>query len=76
LEDCALLGHVGATAVLILTAVCFGLVPLFAKGLMETGTNSSAIAFYRYGFTALIMFPFYDIEQRETYFIENQPFDK
>lgn len=59
LENCVLLGHAGATAVLILTAVCFGLVPLFAKGLMETGTNSSAIAFYRYGFTTLIMFPFF-----------------
>ncbi|SMC63406.1 Permease of the drug/metabolite transporter (DMT) superfamily [Desulfocicer vacuolatum DSM 3385] len=58
IENYAHLGHLGATLILLFTAVCFGIVPLFAKTLQETGTSSAAIALYRYGFTALLMAPF------------------
>jgi drug/metabolite transporter (DMT)-like permease len=48
-----------ATAIIALTAVCFGLVPLFARDLQALGVSSSAIAFYRYAFSALVMLPFF-----------------
>ncbi len=47
-----------ATAVIALTAICFGLVPLFARQLQILGVDSSAIALYRYIFTAAVMLPF------------------
>lgn len=47
-----------ATAVIALTAVCFGLTPLFAKELQDLGISSSAIALYRYAFSAAVMAPF------------------
>ena len=47
-----------ATFVIALTAVCFGLVPLFARELQAMGVSSSAIALYRYAFSAAVMAPF------------------
>lgn len=47
-----------ATAVIALTAICFGLVPLFARELQALGLNSPAIALVRYLFSALVMLPF------------------
>lgn len=51
-------GASAATAVIALTAVCFGLVPLFARQLQILGVDSSAIALYRYVFSAAVMLPF------------------
>lgn len=45
-----------ATFVIVLTSVCFGLVPWFARELLDQGMASSAVAFYRYCLTALIFF--------------------
>ncbi|MEQ8603105.1 MAG: DMT family transporter [Marivibrio sp.] len=47
-----------ATVVIASTAVCFGLVPLFARELQALGISSSAIALYRYAFSAAVMLPF------------------
>jgi len=46
-----------ATIIIILTAICFGLVPWFAKELLDSGIASPAIAFYRYILTAILFFP-------------------
>jgi drug/metabolite transporter (DMT)-like permease len=48
----------GATSVIALTSVCFGLVPLFARELQALGVGPASIALYRYLFTALVMLPF------------------
>ena len=45
-----------ATLIIILTAVCFGLVPWFARELLDQGIASAAIAFYRYFLTTLLFF--------------------
>lgn len=47
-----------ATAIIALTAFCFGLVPLFARELQALGLNSPAIALVRYLFSAIVMLPF------------------
>ncbi len=51
-------GPAAATAIIALTAVCFGLVPLFARELQALGLGSAAIALVRYLFSALVMLPF------------------
>ena len=51
-------GPVAATAAIAVSAVCFGLVPLFARQLQALGVDPAAIAFYRYAFTAAVMLPF------------------
>lgn len=40
-----------ATLAIVLTSVCFGLVPLFARVLLEEGFSAEAIALYRFGVT-------------------------
>ena len=45
-----------ATFIIILTAICFGLVPWFARELLDQGMASSAVAFYRYFLTGLLFF--------------------
>ena len=45
-----------ATFIIVLTAICFGLVPWFARELLDHGMASPAVAFYRYCITALIFF--------------------
>lgn len=52
------LGTAVSTLILVTAAICFGLVPLFAKSLQQTGTSSSAVAFYRYGLASLLLMPF------------------
>lgn len=47
-----------ATLALGVAAVCFGLVPLFARAMQAAGLPSPVIAFYRYAFTALALAPF------------------
>lgn len=46
------------TLVILLAAVGFGLVPLFAKHLQALGVSSPAIALYRFCFSALATAPF------------------
>ena len=45
-----------ATFIIILSSICFGLVPWFARELLDQGMASPAIAFYRYFLTGLIFF--------------------
>lgn len=45
-----------ATFIIVLTAVCFGLVPWFARELLDQGMASPAVAFYRYVITGLLFF--------------------
>lgn len=45
------------TALVILACFCFGTIPYFAKSLTDTGMASYAVAFYRYGLSALVLFP-------------------
>ena len=52
------LGTSGATAALGVTAIGFGLVPLFARELQASGADSATIAFYRYALSALLLLPF------------------
>jgi len=46
-----------STIIIIMTAICFGLVPWFAKELIDQGMASTAVAFYRYFFTAILLLP-------------------
>ena len=46
------------TLMVILCAIGFGLVPVFARGLTEAGMAAPAVAFYRYALTALVTLPF------------------
>ena len=45
-----------ATIIIILTAICFGLVPWFARELLDQGIASPAVAFYRYIITGTLFF--------------------
>lgn len=47
-----------ATGLIGLSSICFGVVPLFARHLLEQGLSAEAIAFYRFGLSALIALPF------------------
>jgi len=47
-----------ATLAIAFTALCFGLVPGFARQLQALGLPDAAIAFYRYAFSALVVLPF------------------
>jgi len=49
---------VTATLAIACTAVCFGLVPGFARQLQALGLPDAAIAFYRYAGAALVLVPF------------------
>jgi drug/metabolite transporter (DMT)-like permease len=40
------------------SAVCFGMIPFFARSLIEAGLAPPAIAFYRYMFAAVAFLPF------------------
>ena len=43
---------------LLLAAVCFGIVPVFARALTEAGMAPEAVAFWRFALTALVGLPF------------------
>jgi drug/metabolite transporter (DMT)-like permease len=59
------LGSTGATLVIAGAAICFGLVPIFVRGLQETGAGPATIALYRYGFSVLFLIPFLPLEKRK-----------
>jgi drug/metabolite transporter (DMT)-like permease len=46
-----------ATLAVALSAVCFGLTPLFARELQATGAGPATIALYRYVFAAALLWP-------------------
>lgn len=48
----------GATLLVMLSAVGFGLVPLFGRLLAEAGLSSPTIGFFRFAFSFLVMLPF------------------
>ena len=58
-------GPAAATVAIAVSAVCFGLVPLFARQLQALGVDPAAIAFYRYAFTAAVMLPFLPIAREK-----------
>jgi drug/metabolite transporter (DMT)-like permease len=45
------------TCLVVLACFCFGTIPYFAKSLTDSGMASYAVAFYRYGLSALVLFP-------------------
>ncbi|MDH3633907.1 MAG: DMT family transporter [Gammaproteobacteria bacterium] len=45
------------TCLVVLACFCFGTIPYFAKSLTDSGMAAYAIAFYRYGLSALVLFP-------------------
>lgn len=45
------------TCLVLLACFCFGTIPYFAKTLTDSGMASYAVAFYRYGLSALVLFP-------------------
>lgn len=45
------------TCMVVLACFCFGTIPYFAKSLTDTGMAPYAVAFYRYGLSALVLFP-------------------
>lgn len=45
------------TCLVVLACFCFGTIPYFAKSLTDTGMTPYAVAFYRYGLSALVLFP-------------------
>lgn len=47
-----------ATLAIAFTAICFGLVPGFARELQALGVPDAVIAFYRYAFSAAVLLPF------------------
>jgi hypothetical protein len=42
------------TCLVVLACFCFGTIPYFAKSLTDSGMASYAVAFYRYGLSALV----------------------
>lgn len=52
-----------ATLMIVSTALCFGLVPLFARELQQSGTGSATIALYRYAISALLLLPFIPLQR-------------
>ncbi|MEM7221554.1 MAG: DMT family transporter [Pseudomonadota bacterium] len=47
-----------ATLLVSLSAIGFGLVPWFAKGLLAAGLDSAAVAFYRFLLAGIVLLPF------------------
>jgi drug/metabolite transporter (DMT)-like permease len=45
------------TCLLLLSCFCFGTIPYFAKTLIDSGMASYSVAFYRYGLSAIFLFP-------------------
>lgn len=45
------------TCLVLLACCCFGTIPYFAKSLTDSGMAAYAVAFYRYGLSALVLFP-------------------
>ncbi len=47
-----------ATLVIVASATCFGLVPVFVRELQALGAGPATVALYRFGFSALFLLPF------------------
>ena len=45
------------TFLVVMSCFCFGTIPYFAHSLTEAGMASYAVAFYRYGLSAVVLFP-------------------
>ena len=45
------------TCLVVAACFCFGTIPYFAKSLTDAGMASYAVAFYRYGLSAVILVP-------------------
>jgi drug/metabolite transporter (DMT)-like permease len=45
------------TSLVVLSCFCFGTIPYFAKSLSDAGMAPYAIAFYRYGLSAIVLLP-------------------
>ena len=52
------------TLLIVFCSMLFGLVPVFAKTLVEGGLAPPVVAFFRYGATALVMLPMLDLRRR------------
>ena len=57
------LGPRTATTMIALAAMLFALVNWFARSLTDAGIAAPAVAFHRYGLTALLMLPFLILAQ-------------
>ena len=57
LDASEVFGPTSATVAIALTAVCFGVVPLFARELQAAGVDTTIIALSRYVLSALILLP-------------------
>lgn len=58
-------GPASATLVIAVSAICFGLVPVFVRDLQAEGTGPATIALYRYGFSALLLLPFLRLDRNK-----------
>lgn len=45
------------TTLVLLFCFCFGTIPYFARSLTDAGMAVHAVAFYRYGISARVLFP-------------------
>lgn len=54
-----------ATLTIVVTAVCFGLAPVFVRELQGYGTGPATIALYRYGLSVIVLLPFLPIEKHK-----------
>ena len=45
------------TTLVLLSCFCFGTIPYFARSLTGAGMAAHAVGFYRYGISALVLFP-------------------
>ena len=45
------------TCLVVLACLCFGTIPYFAKSLSDAGMAPYAVAFYRYGLSAIVLLP-------------------
>ena len=52
-----------ATILIVLSAICFGMVPLFAKSLVNANLPSVAIVFSRYAVSAFVLLPFLNLSK-------------
>jgi len=50
-------GSLLPTCLVVLACICFGSIPYFAKSLTDEGMASYAVAFYRYGLSAIVLLP-------------------
>ena len=45
------------TCLVVLACFCFGTIPFFARSLSDAGMAPYAVAFYRYGLSAVVLLP-------------------